>query len=566
MKKTIDFSNLTPAQIAIFNELQAQILAHEDTIKNQNKTLKKNEMALEKAQEKLEITNATLKEQKQLIKAQEKKISSQEKIIAQKIKRISELEDTLSLKVDIIKRLNTERFVSKADNIAIRNVANISTKKRKKGSSKSGRNKGSKTYASLDLENLSKQNESITLDIAEDLLKKNPELELVKIGEDTTFLIKRIKAHLEVYKVRIPIYKDNQNKLYRAENNLTPLSHSYIDASFLADSIAMKYFLGVPEYRYAKWTETEGLPFSQKVYNNWALRCADVLEPFYDNVKRLFSRKDMNIENIHIDETTLDVIENKKESRDKSYVFCYSTDCLDKKITLFEYSKTRKTDSLNEILRDYTKVITVDGYSGYDRFAEQGIIKQACMVHARREFTNITKTLSKKELKKSVAYSVVKLFDKLFEKEALFKKKKLTPEQIVIERNKEEFIKLTKDLDEKILSIKPLPGGELEKAKNYRINLKEDKRTFLNNGRVEIDNNEAERQAKKFVIDRKNFLFSKSERGAKASCILLTVLDLAYENGIDPRDYLEYVLNNVKKLSFDELLPRNEKIKEIMSF
>ena len=88
----------------------------------------------------------------------------------------------------------------------------------------------------------------------------------------------------------------------------------------------------------------------------------------------------------------------------------------------------------------------------------------------------------------------------------------------------------------------------------------------MNNGRVEIDNNEAERQAKKFVIDRKNFLFSKSERGAKASCILLTVLDLAYENGIDPRDYLEYVLNNVKKLSFDELLPRNEKIKEIMSF
>ena len=61
MKKTIDFSNLTPAQIAIFNELQAQILAHEDTIKNQNKTLKKNEIALEKAQEKLEITNATLK-------------------------------------------------------------------------------------------------------------------------------------------------------------------------------------------------------------------------------------------------------------------------------------------------------------------------------------------------------------------------------------------------------------------------------------------------------------------------------------------------------------------------
>ena len=86
--------------------------------------------------------------------------------------------------------------------------------------------------------------------------------------------------------------------------------------------------------------------------------------------------------------------------------------------------------------------------------------------------------------------------------------------------------------------------------------------TYLNDGRLTLDNNEAERQVKKFVIDRKNFLLSKSEKGATASCMLLTIIDLAYVNDIDPRAYLEIVLNNVKKQSFDNLLPWSSFIKE----
>lgn len=70
-----------------------------------------------------------------------------------------------------------------------------------------------------------------------------------------------------------------------------------------------------------------------------------------------------------------------------------------------------------------------------------------------------------------------------------------------------------------------------------------------------MDNNEAERQVKKFVINRKNYLFSNNERGAKASCIILTLIDLGYINKLDPIEYLEYVLNNVKSEDFESLLP-----------
>lgn len=50
--------------------------------------------------------------------------------------------------------------------------------------------------------------------------------------------------------------------------------------------------------------------------------------------------------------------------------------------------------------------------------------------------------------------------------------------------------------------------------------------------------------------DRKNFLFSKNENGAKSSCILFTIIDLAYENKLEPRVYLEYVLDDVRGQDF----------------
>lgn len=61
----------------------------------------------------------------------------------------------------------------------------------------------------------------------------------------------------------MPVYKDEQGTFHKSELP-TPIFHSSIDASLLSDAITMKYFLGVPEYRYAKWLKNEGLPFSKK--------------------------------------------------------------------------------------------------------------------------------------------------------------------------------------------------------------------------------------------------------------------------------------------------------------
>ena len=503
---------------------------------------------------KVDLSNLT-KEQREYICFLETQLKEKNEQIVKKDKEIEKLKLLLSAEKAVVKKYNIERFVSKED-VPNRNSglksAIVTTKKRP------GRKKGSKNFGGEYLEELSKLNDPITLDIATSIKDK----ELIKIDEENTFLIKRIKASVRVYKVIIPVYKDKDSKIYRAENNLTPIHHGIISSSLLSDAICMKYFLGVPEYRYAKWLKGENLPFSQRTLNNWRQQASNVLFPFYNYLKTLFSDKSLNISNIHIDETWIDIIDNKKLGREKSYIFCYSAKTNYGKIPFFEFSNSRETKSVEENLKGYDKIITVDGYAGYNSIGTGRIAKQRCMVHARREFANIVKTLDENQRKNSKAYEVIEKIDRIFHEEAKFKEKRLSPNEIEAMRNSPSYLEMVKNLNDTINEIDSEKGSALEKACKYRKNLDGEQRTYLKNGNVELDNNEAERQAKKFVIDRKNFLFAKSIKGAESSCVLMTLIDLAYENELDPRDYLEFLLDNIKDKKSEELLPWSQFYKQ----
>ncbi|MDD4154485.1 MAG: IS66 family transposase [Bacilli bacterium] len=545
MNKKLDLSKLTPKEQ---QEIARLIL--------ENKRLKELEQ-----KQRIKVNKLN----KEIVKLQSETISKEEKI-KQLNTRLDELMKILVKEKHLIDKYNLERYVSKAD--LPKRKGEVKSKRTNglpstvsKEKKAPGRKMGSKNFGDDFLEERSLENEPITLDIAKRLKEENPNIILEKIDEETSYLVKRMKAHVVVYKVIMPKYKDESGTFYQ-ENLPTPVHHSMIDASLLSDSITMKYFLGVPEYRYAKWLKGEGLPFSQKTINNWALQSAKIIEPFYNYLKNLFTKPEMSVANINIDETWLDVIENKKMGRDKSYVFCYSAFTKHGKLPLFEYSSTREINNVEEVLTMYNATITVDGYTGYNSLRNKGIKIQRCMVHARREFANIVKTLSEDQYKDSAAYKVVNLIDKIFHYEKEMREKKLSFSEILEKRQSDEYEELIKELEDYIKSIIPEKDLPLDKAINYYNNMNGEQWTYLKDGHVTLDNNEAERQAKKFVIDRKNFLFSKSEKGAYASCILLTIIDLGYENNLDPRAYLELVLNNLNKQPFDELLPWSTFIKE----
>ncbi len=92
--------------------------------------------------------------------------------------------------------------------------------------------------------------------------------------------------------------------------------------------------------------------------------------------------------------------------------------------------------------------------------------------------------------------------------------------------------------------ISPPPMTGLNTAVVYARNQREYLERYLEDGRLEISNNRAERSIKPFVIGRKNWLFANTPRGAKASAILYSIIETAKENGLNPYEYLTYIFKN----------------------
>ena len=105
------------------------------------------------------------------------------------------------------------------------------------------------------------------------------------------------------------------------------------------------------------------------------------------------------------------------------------------------------------------------------------------------------------------------------------------------------------------------PKSKLGKAIYYLTEEEPYLRRYIEDGRMEIDNNRAERSIKPFVIGRKNWLFANTPSGAKASATIFSIIETAKENGLEPFEYLRYIFNKAPNLCEDEsidiLLPWN---------
>jgi len=164
-----------------------------------------------------------------------------------------------------------------------------------------------------------------------------------------------------------------------------------------------------------------------------------------------------------------------------------------------------------------------------------------CFAHTRRKFDEALKGLSKKDQAGSNAAIGKKFCDKLFELERKFAD--LSPEERFAKR--QEFSKPVLDEFFRWLkTVELIPKTGLGKALVYAQNQREYLERYLEDGRLEISNNRAERSIKPFVIGRKNWLFANTPRGAKASAILFSIIETAKENGLNPYEYLTYIFKN----------------------
>ena len=324
------------------------------------------------------------------------------------------------------------------------------------------------------------------------------------------------------------------------------LPGSFASAEAVAYLAVQKFVMYSPLYRLEQEFNRQGLKLSRQTMANWLLNTSEKwLRPVYDVLREQLCRELV----LHADETTLQVLkEPGRSSTSKSYMWLYRTSGYAKQaIVLYEYQSTRKVEHAEAFLQGFNGWLHADGYQGYHKLPEN-IRVVGCWAHARRKFDEALQTLPKEMQKDSPAAIGECYCSRLFKLEEAFAE--LTPEERYEKRLEQE----TPVLDALLswaneMQAKTAPKSALGRAIHNLLEQWPYLTRYLEDGRLELSNNRAERSIKPFVMGRKNWLFANTPGGAQASAVIYSLIETAKENGLNPYRYLLWLLQNAPGLS-----------------
>ena len=350
----------------------------------------------------------------------------------------------------------------------------------------------------------------------------------------------KIREHVsKVYACRTCEKNACDTPIVKAAIDKPVIKGSFASPEAIAHIMYQKFVMGSPLYRQEQDWKRQGIEISRQTMSNWLIKATeDWLVPIYDAMYKNLLTQSV----LHADETTLQVLrEPDKTPQSKSYMWLYRTgsDCKFP-IVLYEYQPDRRAKRPEEFLKTFKGYLHSDGYEAYHSLSPD-IVVVGCFAHARRKFDEALKSLPQKERAGSNCAKGKDYCDRLFELERKFAD--LSHEERCNKR--QEFSKPL--LDEFFAWAKAhqhMTKTPLGKAVYYLLGQRKYLENYLLDGRLEISNNRAERSIKPFVIDRKNFLFANTPRGAKASAVMFSIIETAKENGLNPFKYLVYIFKN----------------------
>ena len=324
------------------------------------------------------------------------------------------------------------------------------------------------------------------------------------------------------------------------------LPGSFASAEAVAHIVIQKFVMYSPLYRLEQEFNRQGLRLSRQTMANWLLNISEKwLRPVYDTLREQLCREPV----LHADETTLQVLkEPGRSSTSKSYMWLYRTSgCAKQSIVLYEYQPTRKAEHAEAFLKGFSGWLHADGYQGYHKLPEN-IRVVGCWAHARRKFDEALQTLPKEMQRDAPAVIGECYCPRLFKLEQAFAE--LTPEERYEKRLEQEKPVLDALLSwANEMQAKTALKSALGRAIHYLLEQWPYLTRYLEDGRLELSNNRAERSIKPFVMGRKNWLFANTPGGAQASAVIYSLIETAKENALDPYRYLPWVLQNAPQLS-----------------
>jgi transposase len=380
--------------------------------------------------------------------------------------------------------------------------------------------------------------------------------EMRKLDEDVTEVLEYVPASFKVIRhVRPKLSCRTCETIVQAPMPSLPIERGRPGPGLLAHVLVAKYADHLPLYRQSDIYAREGVDLERSTLADWVGRSAALLDPLVEAL-----RKDVMASHVlHGDDTPVPVLEPGLGKTKTGRLWAYVRDGRphgDERLpaAVYFYSPDRKGEHPRNHLKGFTGILHADGYAGFNGIFENGKVSEAaCWAHVRRKF------FEEHEKGSPLATQALERIGALYGIEAETKGKPPDERRRLRQEHTRPILDELKTWLEATL-VKLSGKSDLAKAMRYNLSRWDALTRFLHDGRVEIDNNAAERSIRAIALGRKNYLFAGSDAGGERAAAIYSLIETAKLNGMDPEAYLRDVLSRIADHQINriaELLPWN---------
>lgn len=378
-----------------------------------------------------------------------------------------------------------------------------------------------------------------------------------RLGEDVSEVLEHIPASFRIIRhVRPRLACSCCDRMDQAPAPSRPIARSFAGPGLLSHVMVSKYLDHQPLYRQCQIYERENVSLSESTVGDWVGGVHELLRPVLDALRRhVFAAQ-----KLHTDDTPIKVLAPGSGKTREARLWVYARDDRPSGDTTapavwLRYSPDRKGIHPQTHLKDFSGILQADAFAGYNKVYESGrVIEAACWAHVRRKFYDLHVQEAT-----SITTDALERIGTLYKIESGIRG---SPPEVRRSVRQEQAKPIVNALHGWLREQLPTLSRKSKTADaiGYALNQWQALTRYLDDGRIELDNNAAERALRGVALGRKNFLFLGSNAGGERAATMYSLLGTAKLNGINPEAYLRHVLTVIADHPvnrIDELLPWN---------
>jgi transposase len=380
------------------------------------------------------------------------------------------------------------------------------------------------------------------------------------IGKDVSEQLEYVPSHFKVIRhIRPKLACTQCDAIFQAAAPTRPIARGVAGPGLLAHVMVAKYCDHIPLYRQSGMYARDGVNIDRSTMAGWVEQGDELLDPLV----AALGRYALAGSKVHADDTPVGVLDPGRGRTKTGRLWVYVRDdrpagSQDPPAVWFQYSPDRKGEHPQQHLKSFSGILQADAYGGWGKLYASGhVVEAACWAHARRPWWELHLRLGRAP--DTVAAQALGRIAALYAIEADIRGR--PPE----ERRRQRQARAGPLLEEMRAWLGDMVGrvsakSEIAAAIGYSLTRWQALTRYIDDGRIEMDNNAAERALRGVSLGRKNYLFMGSDAGGERAAAIYSLVETAKLNGLDPEAYLREVLGCIADHPInriDELLPWN---------